>query len=376
MVRFSKILLLVCILFVLFVPILQQNLKISLEQEVLHGYYQPARDTTLNLKNWFERLYQDKMDAYSNENFGFRKLLVKLDNQINYSVNGYVRVSELISAKNNYLFDRKFLNEFTGRSYRGKAHIDSVVTELSRFNDSLKVNGKKLLICFAPCKESFYSEYLPDSILIPKDLTSNYTELKKGFIEKDIALLDYNVLFKQMKDTCTHPLFNQGGLHWTTYGSYLAVDTFFKRVFYETKMRGSSLRFKSIEISETARYTDDDIVKTMNIYQNINSGKLAYPTVEFVLSPDSCEKPKVIVVGDSFYYGLNDTWLPLSAFSQESYFIYYFREVRPYDSKKNGIQLKDIDFKKELKNTDLVVLFFSIGNLNQFPYGAANMIKQ
>lgn len=374
MVKFGKILLLVCIVFVLFVPILQQNIKISLEQDFLNGYYVPARDTVLNSKTWFERVYQEKMDNYVNENFGFRKLLVKLDNQINYTVNGNFNVKHLLSAKENYLFDKKFIDEFTGRSYRGKAHIDSVVTDLSRLNDSLKAKGKKLLICFAPCKESFYPEYLPDSIRISNETISNYTQYKKEFERKKISLLDYNVLFKQMKDTVSYPLFNQGGVHWTTYGTYLALDTLLKRITYETKKRTNSIRFKTIEISETARYADDDIVKAMNIYQNINSGKLAYPTVEFTLHPDSCDKPKVIIVGDSFYYGLNNTWLPLSTFSQESYFLYYFQQVIPYDIKKDGMQMQALDFKKELKNTDLVILFFSIGNLNQFPYGAASMI--
>lgn len=375
MARFGKIILLLCILFVLFVPILQQSIKIEIEQDVLNGYFVPARDTVLNSKTWLERVYQERMDSYTNENFGFRKLLVRLDNQINYSVNGYIRVSALISAKENYLFDRKFIDEFTGRSFRGKAHIDSVVTDLSRLNDSLKANGKKLLICFAPCKESFYSEYLPDTIHVPKQPISNYSQFKKEFIQRNISILDYHTYFKQMKDTAMHPLFNQGGLHWTTYGAYLAMDTLFKRVSYETKKGGNSIRFKSIEMSETARNSDDDIVKAMNIFQNINSGKLAYPIVEFKLDPDSCEKPKVIIIGDSFYYGLNNTWLPLSVFSPESYFLYYFRQVIPHDPAKNGIQIKDLDFKKELKNTDLVILFFSIGNLNQFPYGAASMVN-
>ena len=97
MVKFGKILLLVCIVFVLFVPILQQNIKISLEQDFLNGYYVPARDTVLNSKTWFERVYQEKMDNYVNENFGFRKLLVKLDNQINYTVNGNFNVKSRIN---------------------------------------------------------------------------------------------------------------------------------------------------------------------------------------------------------------------------------------------------------------------------------------
>ena len=33
------------------------------------------------------------------------------------------------------------------------------------------------------------------------------------------------------------------------------------------------------------------------------------------------------------------------------------------------------NFKKELENTDVVILFFSIGNLSEFPFGATKMAE-
>ena len=36
--------------------------------------------------------------------------------------------------------------------------------------------------------------------------------------------------------------------------------------------------------------------------------------------------------------------------------------------------VKNKDFNKELKNTDIVILFFTIGNLNTFPYNAHLMV--
>jgi hypothetical protein len=113
----------------------------------------------------------------------------------------------------------------------------------------------------------------------------------------------------------------------------------------------------------------------MNLLRRVNTEKLAYPTIEYEHNNDSCEKPKVMIIGDSFFYGLNNTWIPGKVFSKETYFLYYFKTANPFDPSKKGGPVEELDLNEELKNTDIVILFFSTGHLDGLPYGADKLTK-
>lgn len=370
-----KIFYVVLILFVMCIPMLQQIFKLSVSGDVLYGYFQPVKDTVLTSSTWFSKEYQEKTDAWLNENFGFRKLLVRTSNQIDFYFNWEIKAYDIFKGRNNFLFNRKFYNEYSGNDFKGEAHIDSVVAELKVLDQWLTKRNKKLLMCFAPCKESYFPEYLPESYLLKMKNKSNYSVYKKKFEEEKIAILDLNEHFVRNKNKAEHVIFNEGAIHWTIYGASLALDTLLHRMAFETGKKINQIKFPFVELSETARSSDDDILKAMNIFSEVNTQVFAYPYIEYVYSQDSCYKPKVMIVGDSFFYGLFNTWIPLTYFSKESYFLYYFKQAFPFDNKKDGIRIEDLKFREELENTDVVILFFSIGNLSEFPFGATKMAE-
>ncbi len=374
MTKFLKILLLIIVLFVLSVSAIQQQFKIFPENFPLYGSFNTAKDTTLTFENWFSREYQDKKEGYLNETFGFRNFLVKLNNQIDFSVYEYINVGDVFKGKNNYLYSRKFFNNYAGRTYRGNGRVDSVFNDLKKLNDWLMVRNKKLLVCFTPSKESFYPEFLPDSCLPYIRKENYYSMYRQKLIKSNIPFLDFNAYFQKIKREAPYPLFTQGAVHWTTYGAYLALDTLLRRTSFEINKKINLIAFKSYQLSDTAREADDDISKAMNLLKNVNSQKLAYPVIDYVYNQDSCYKPKALIIGDSFFYGLNNTWIPLSVFSKESYFLYYFQLAISYEPQKKDSKVSDMDFVKELENTDIIILFFTVGNLDNFPYSTARMI--
>lgn len=369
--KVNKIILLVLILFVMLVPLIQTQFKI-LREPLLFGSFTKAVDTTLTLTNWFDKTYQNHKEKYLNEDFGLRNYFVKLNNQVSYSLFEEIHVGDVFRGKKNYLYSYKFYNSFSGRQYKGEAHIDSVFQALQTLNEKLNAENKKLLICFTPCKESFYPEFLPDTFLSKVKSHSYYSAYKERLLKSNIPFLDYQAYFQKLKSTAPYPLFTQGAVHWTTYGAYIALDTLLKRVAFETSKKINLFKIKAVELSDTARYSDDDISKAFNLLQNLNSQKLAYPSVDFTYNNDSCYKPKVLLIGDSFYYGLNNTWIPSRLFSKESYFLYYYRQAFAHDGRPDQ-DVTNLNMEKELSNTDIVILFFSIGTLDNFPYGATDI---
>lgn len=371
-----KIALLVILLGFLFIPMVQKRVKVFDEGRPLDGYFEPAQDTVLTGENWFSRAYQRKKENVINERFGLRAFLVRLNNQINFSLFDDTRVQNMIKGKENYLFASNFLDTYSGRNFVGrKAHADSVFNSILQLNKFLLERNKKLIVCIAPCKESFYPEFLPDTCKEHLKEENYYSYYNKKFTGSEIPYIDYQSYFQKLKPTTKYPLFAQGAFHWTTYGACLALDSLIKVVRHEMGKKVNLIKLTSVELTDTARFTDDDEGRAMNLLEKVNDKKLAYPKIEYVFSQDSCYRPKVLIVGDSFFYGLNNTWVPLTVFSKDSYFLYYYRQAVTYNNEKKDQDVSTMDMKKELEDTDLVILFFTIGNLNDFPYNATKMME-
>lgn len=365
----------VLILGFLLSPAVQQFYPFITPEKPLNGYFEISKDTVLNSDTWFDRTYQEKKENYLNENFGFRPFLVRVNNHFNFVFFNELNVKNLMRGKNNYLYTTDFLDSYSGRTFNGKElHADSVFSDLQKLNDTLLRMNKKLLICIAPCKESYYPEFLPDSCREKLSKQTYYTYYRSKFLSSNIPFLDYNDYFLKLKPNAKHPIFTQGALHWTSYAAGLAMDTLFKRVRYEIRKNMNLVKIKSLELSREPRQDDDDECKSMNLLKPLNTEELAYPSFEYLYNQDTCYRPKIFVLGDSFYYQINNTWVPVKIFSEESYFMYYFRTAISYGGKPDQ-DVSSVDIKKELKNTDLVILLYSVGNLTGFPYNATKLIQ-
>lgn len=144
-------------------------------------------------------------------------------------------------------------------------HIDSVTDELKVLDLWLKKRNKKLLICFAPCKESYYPEYLPESYLLKMKNKSNYSVYKSKFEKENISILDLNDFFVRNKGKGEHVIFNEGAIHWTIYRSQSGFRHTLASIGFETG-KINQIKFPFVELSETALLSDDDILKAMNIF--------------------------------------------------------------------------------------------------------------
>jgi hypothetical protein len=373
---FLKNILLLISLIILNIPIFQQEFKLFPDNISLFGSFRKTHDTCLTYSNWFSGKYQNKKESYLNENFGFRNFTIKLNNQINYSLFNSINIGEVINGKNNHLYSNRFFREYSGRSYRGDQHADSIMQDVKNLKDWLSVRNKKLLVCFTPCKESFYPEYLPDSCIKNIRPKCYYTEYVKRLKANNISFLDLEKYLKEIKDTTKGVLYSKVAIHWTTYASAIALDTFFKKIRYDLQKNTNLIKFKTFELSNIARDSDDDISKAMNLLENINRQKFLYPSLEFIYNVDSCFRPKAMIIGDSFYFGLNNTWAPLSFFSKETYFFYYFKTAITYDPQKKDTHISAMNFEKELENTDIVILFYSVGTLDLFPNDVASFLHK
>src|SRR5258708_37014078 len=104
--KFHKI---IYILFLsaLFSPILQKNL-LFIDETELGGDYVPEKKPLYFWHDYINLFFQDKIEKYLNENFGFRNTLLRLRNQIYFSCFNQSPYSDYNKVRNGYLFDNRY----------------------------------------------------------------------------------------------------------------------------------------------------------------------------------------------------------------------------------------------------------------------------
>lgn len=287
----------------LFLPLVQTVYPLK-EVGFLWGALTPAEKPTLNQYTWFSGHYSQEMNAYLNENFGFRNDLVRLHNQVAFDVFHEAKANGVTIGKENYLYEIKYIKSYLGDEAIKYDRIDSTVRELTALQQALAEEGKLLLVVTAPGKASFYPEFIPDEYSRKSD-TNYYSIYQKRLKENGVNFIDFGAYFREMKGKTPAPLFPKTGIHWSQYGALLATDSLIKYIqqALDWKMNVLAVDFKNVQLTTQLQSVDDDIYKGMNLMREIPPLPMAYPHVVFNMRLEE-DKPRMMVISDSFFWNL------------------------------------------------------------------------
>lgn len=360
----KKIIYIVLIVF-LCLPAVQSLLKIFPEKP-LNGSYELPKKPVLKIKTWFNDDFQEKYNSYLDQTIAFRPFLVRINNQIAFSLFDTALANGVIIGKNNFLFEKNYIDECQGKNFVGEKKIKAEVEKTRYIQQKLAENNQHLIIVLAPGKGTYFPEYIPDKYLNPeKDYPTNYKSYRKHFTESGINLIDFNSWFRSMKDSSHYPLYTKSGIHWSSYGVALAVDSLVKYMEKQAGIDMIDFGWDKLDLTRKARDTDDDIAKGMNLLFPLNNGLLAYPHLTYKDGTGKV-KPNVIVVADSYYWCILGTGITARLFN-ENQFWYYNQEV--YSSAWQGSKkFTEINKNDEIKKPNFIIVLFTDANLYRFPY--------
>jgi hypothetical protein len=204
---------------------------------------------------------------------------------------------------------------------------------------------------------------------------SDYSDFILGLKKYSIPYIDFCSYFKKIVDTCSYPIITKTGFHWSMYGASLAQDSLLKYIqLYLPKPMPFYIR-QGVEESKQARMADADFEEPLNLFFSLNQSRYVYPKMEMVKSSLQNKRPKVIIVGDSYFWQIKMLNQLKYIFSDESQFWYYFATSFPIGDLP-GIDIKKIAVTKELESADFVVLLGSVGTLGTFPYGVTDYYSE
>jgi hypothetical protein len=361
--------LLVFIIALLFTPLLEQYTNI-IHLHPLKGVTLPTtkNDPGLSFSSWFSADYQNYKEEVLSDSCGFRSIFIRINNQIDYSLFNQTHAQNVILGKDGYFFANVYIYGHYGTDFIGRTEIDQITDKLAFIRDTLAKLGKTLILVVTPNKADFYSQFIPDEN-VAKQGPTNYGTYMEFVKKKRLNCIDFNQFFLDNKNRAKYPLYSQHGTHWSMYGAALAGDSLIKYIEKVKNIQMPHAIWKDIEIADPKDF-DIDIEEFLNLVFDLKSWKMAYPKIEFPKNTP-LTKPNVLVVGDSYYWGLVSGYDIYNAFSPTSNFWYYNNSVYPESSAKKTV-VGDLNLKEQIAKHDVIIILATAHNYGTLGWGFIN----
>jgi len=345
----------------------------------LNGYLKPNPLPEFSIDSLFSGVYTFRLTKHYDQGIGFHNDLVRLYNQVDFTLFRIIHARKVVIGKENYLFEESYLTAFNGTDYKGDAIIDARVRQFSEAQQWLKnEKGILFLVLLLPDKGAYYPEKVPPRYARPAGNKTNYETYCSKLKEYGVNHIDFNAWFRSMKDTSRYPLYPKTGIHWSEYGAFLAFDSLVK---YLNKIMNYELRImkegqpapsnrlpspvmERITISDS-RGRENDMERACNLLCRIPAPPLAHPQVKFEGTPSRKPFP-ALFIGDSFYYIWAEEGYIGNVFSNRDF--WYYDHSVCYGTYNTGRRAANEDMKQMLARMDAIIIMQTNAGYGELGY--------
>lgn len=371
-----KRLLLASLLALVLVPALQARLHFIQENQ-LGGAFTRAPRAEFSWESLRDNTFQPALEKYLEDRIGFRPALIRLRNQLSFSLFRAVRSSDLLVGEHGVLFQPgQPVDSYRGLDLLAEAEVRFRAARLRAVQDELGQRGVQLVFVLAPGKARFAPEDLPARLRPAPGTVTNYDRFSRALLADSVALLDLTPVFARWKTTKPHPLFPSAGTHWSGYGATLAADTLLRYLEQVGHLRFPAVREvgppRLVHAPDSLRGTDNDLGVALNLMWDRDVKLMAYRQLAFDPPRAGQTRPSALFVGDSYTWGLM-LFSPYMQreFADDTRFWFYNSAVHVPDSvyHDTGIKAGTLDLKAQLESRRFVVLLLTEHNLVEDEFG-------
>jgi len=332
--------------------------------------YEVAPRAELSLAGLTNSTFQPALERYLEDRIGFRGWLIRLRNQLGYSVFNESWANHIAVGRHKTLFPPEDLEAYIGAEYVGDQQVQFDVRLARVVQDSLARHGVQIVYVLAPGKANLMPENMPWHYRQQPRAISNYHAYAAALPAAGVHVVDLDRVFRQWKSSSPYPLFAPGGMHWSIYGAARAADTLQHYLRQTLHINGNPFKVSAPEVSTTPRGTDDDLAKTLNVLSLAPTGELAYPKLDFLPTTTPAQaKPNVLLVADSFGWSLVNNQYMGGSFSPDSRYWYYNSQLAwpgPELTPEGRDIFKIQAQKDQYLKRDLIIVMYYARNLNGF----------
>lgn len=357
----KKFLLFAAAVFSLFLalPLVQQATRLPLDCP-LAGVEPSAARPAVGFSAWWNGTLQAEFDAWLNRHIGFRGLLVRTANQINFTLYGELPShggTQMLMGRDGMLFEKPYVDAYNadGKKHRGNFPLISASTR--RLQDRLARDGIAFLLVIAPSKAEIYPEFLPAEADVAgrPARRSNYQHFVEFLRRDGVNLVDAHELFLRWKaEPGTPRLFADGGTHWNEYGAARVVEEIVRRLRELTGKDLPAVKIAGAVVNRTIVGEDNDLGELANLWSGRQlAGPQVHPVVE---TQAGGYLPDVLFVGDSFGTTLTGFMDRHRLYRRRDTLHYYGRRFSYPVETDCPLDKAQFDLLAELRGRDAVVI--------------------
>lgn len=358
MSNFIYKILILCTIIVLSLPMFQMGTNYY-DLRPLKGAVVSAEEPSFSFRSYVDGSYQNGLENYLKDNFGFREWLIRLYNQYLFTFFHKTNNVSILFGKDNWLFESDFVKDhyeslmydYASDSCEMAAIFEKEALRLWKVQELLKEYDIHIFVNIIPGKDVIFPEYLPKntSYFRPEGLHA-YDYYTKRFDELGVNYIDNVKIFKDLKGKTDYQLFTKNGTHWSNIASIYVFDSI---INYMERIGNRNIT--NIKIGEKykdiAREPDDDLEQLLNLTFRMRSEKNLYADVE-AITDSTAEKPYFVVIGDSYVWNFFFNIPMKDIFWKVPY--WYYNSTIYYDPEYSSTA--ELDFEKELMRTNYFML--------------------
>ncbi len=353
------------LMLMLILPFVQFQFDVP-KVRALKGAYSTPKKPVWSFAAYLEGSFQDSMNTYLENTIGYRPELVRLHNQLQYSLFDTINAQGVIQGKDGYLFEMNYIKALYGLDYVGDTAVIQDVERTAFVRNWLREQGKDLIVVLAPGKASFFPEFVPDEFKPDSIGKRNYDEYNRLLTTQNVPVIGCNEWFLAMKDTSRFALYPKCGIHWSYYGLGLVFDSLFTTMEQLTGKDFVDFSIGNIDVTHHLRSPDRDLWEGMNILLPPDDYAMPYPKFTFENAKADL-MPRVITVADSYYWQWFGGGYPLRGYKTNSFWYYNAQVFLPDASAPKD--RKQVDILEAVSQTDLIVVLQTDANMSRFSFG-------
>ncbi len=335
----------------LLIPAIQNRIKF-MNVKPLYGSFNVEALPKYSWSSWFLGTFQPALEVALDQNMLIRPAFVRLNNQLNYSLFNLANAKSVVIGKEGYLFEEGYINSYLGHDGVNEGAIKLKIEKAKYVQRELEKRGKHLLILLVPGKASYYSEYIPDRYLSEGKKTSYYDLFSKHLPGSGLNYIDLKGYFLKMKNKTPFPLYPKQGVHWSSYGATLAMDSIINYIKYDFKIDVPTMTINEIDTPIETRDSDYDIGDGMNLILKMSHNQMGYPKIKFDTDTNKI-RPNVLTIGDSHFWTLIGFGLNKNVFKNNAFWYYNkIAYVAPYKE----APVNPYNLRKEIDSQDIIIL--------------------
>lgn len=361
-----------CILTMLvFLLIFLQEKTHFVHMKKLDGVVEEVAFPKFTMKDYSDREYQNNLENYSKRNFGFREWAIRCYNQYLWDFYGKTSVLDISVGNDGWLYEPWFVDDYyQSRMYKYtddpevmKEKYRTEAYRLFKIQKILEEFGVTLFVMIEPGKDRVYPEHLPNGDKYTQPMGVKAADYYPYLFDSlGVNYVNFSKYFVEQKGKVDYPLFPQTGTHWSNIASVYAADSLFRYMEHIGKKNIHNISIGPAYYDKT-RKPDDDLEKMMNLIREIPKVPNMYADVS-VVEDTSAVKPRLITIGDSFFWNIANE-VPLDSIFSECQYWYYNSTIY---FNPNFTSTSEIDLATELLGADYVMLsyctamIYDIGN--------------